>query len=614
MPFTSLGRIARLAGILIVSQSLVINAAGASERPYFRFGSVGGDSAPVPEVDPDSERLRVSGPSGTYNARAGRAPSVPGPVASRDGVSWSLVDPAPGLALDGGSGVLTAVPSTPGIYQVRFRASLTDAQGKVETADTSPFTLAVYGLPVALSYPPSSTVGNGSAARVYPVDTSNLSPMATYELTGGPGWLALGKDGVLSGTPPGAAPAVSMTVTARDFDGETVTSLPFSVTVDGVFASIGAQDLADAVVGVPASMSFAPIVGLTKPIRYEVVQGRLPKGIEVDAANDRVAGRAQEAGVFPGVVVMARDARDLMVPTPPFSVTVAQPSLAYADRSVIVGESFEHAPSSASHLAGAVYTIVPDLPQGQAIDGATGRISGRMDATAPRSYVVTATTQWLSIPSAAFTLSGATRSFSVERSAPLAVAHVGYPVSVSYTAGVSPVTWAPGGTPLPDGLALDRETGKVAGAVNQALSVSGTTAVATTPGGQSVESGPVSYTILPKPSVTNKEAYFPRVGQPFDEWVKGNDLIGQGRFTLVGTLPDGLVLTADGRIQGTPTAVGQASGLVVNVTDAHDGATGGGTPFTVRVTDPGTELSVAGIQDSYRVRAGRTLSKLVRPV
>ncbi len=600
---------------LLAALHLGVLPATAAEAPYFRWKYGQGSGAPTtgqPTTPPDQSTQNpaalavLGGPGGAYKIRTGGRPAAAAPTANKSPVTWTVAGDFPvGLDVNPSTGTIGGAASGIKDYgPAHLVATYAPDNGGAVTADGRDFTVSVVG-PPSISYNPPQAVAVGSA--VSPNVENLVSPRYTLNQAV-PSGLAFDRSTgavfVLQGAS-GTYAGLSVTVVDA-LDNATLTSNTFSVVVSTrqLAATLPSNDVA--VLDVPYSLAFGKS-GFLDPTRYATATGALPDGLGYCKGPDRICGTPTKAGSYT-FTVTATGADDVSAATKGSTILVEAPSLAYANLTPGVGKAFSLSPTT-KHLDGATYAFKSARPDGVSIDARTGTLSGSVSSTDPVSLVVTATNQYGSYDSNGFTLTGKLDAFPVTANPSFVQAHVGYPVSQTFTAGTtSKVAWALTSGTLPDGLTLDPALGLIWGTGTSPATVDGVVVTATA-GGNTVSTASLRYQILPLPAVKANPAYTATAGQPFTQKFAASSLIGAGGFSADSAkLPPGLSLNSDGTLAGTPSDPGSYDGIVVNVTDAFDGSAGKSPAFTIAVVPADGSMMAAGMPDRFSVRIGNPLT------
>jgi alpha-tubulin suppressor-like RCC1 family protein len=172
---------------------------------------------------------------------------------------------------------------------------------------------------------------------------------------------------------------------------------------------------------------------------------------------------------------------------------------------------------------------------------------------------------------------------------PAAPRDVPYAAAIEATGGTGDYAWEVGGGSLPDGLTLAAD-GSVAGTPTSAGTFDFSARVTS---GDQTATADLSITVAVVPVVVTASLPNGVVGQAYDRELAAAG--GDGAFAWEvagGMLPDGLALSVEGAITGTPTATG-AFDFTVEVTSAGQAAT---ADLTITVFDP-LVITTAALDD-----------------
>jgi len=187
-----------------------------------------------------------------------------------------------------------------------------------------------------------------------------------------------------------------------------------------------------------------------------------------------------------------------------------------------------------------------------------------------------------------------------------AVATVGQPFSrgLAVVGGQSPYGYALASGTLPPGLSLSSSTGTIAGTPSQAGTFGNLSILVTDAEGRTATTGAFVIDVRSALAFAGVPSQIATVGISYDS----SALVTGGALPYAislasGTLPAGLSLdSATGRITGTPTTVGTASGLQLQAVD-QGGRVALSAPFPIdvraSVTVAGTPASAATISAGY---------------
>jgi hypothetical protein len=193
----------------------------------------------------------------------------------------------PGLSLSAG-GAITGTPTTGGTYTFTVEATAAGA-----TAGTKTFTMKV-GLVVGPASLPAGTTGVAYNASLYA--TGSTAPVQ-WSVSNGtlPPGLALGAGGALSGTPTQKG---TFTFTLQAVDaGKASGAGTYTVTVANPTLLNGGARLPVATIGKRYTATLT-ILGGSAPYAFQVVQGRLPKGLRISPTGTVFGKAVGKAGTY----------------------------------------------------------------------------------------------------------------------------------------------------------------------------------------------------------------------------------------------------------------------------------------------------------------------------
>lgn len=162
---------------------------------------------------------------------------------------------------------------------------------------------------------------------------------------------------------------------------------------------------------------------------------------------------------------------------------------------------------------------------------------------------------------------------------PTGIVGTPYSASLAASGGDGGFEWSLVSGSLPEGLALSA-AGSVSGTPTTAGSFDAMVRV--TSGGQSA-TGPVRVAVVEPVSIATQDVPAAIVGTPYDQTLTATGGIGDFSWTVTsGQFPDGLDMSEDGAITGTPTAV-EASDITVEVTSGEQSTT---ATYHISVEEP----------------------------
>lgn len=229
--------------------------------------------------------------------------------------SWSLVSGAlpPGLSL-GEGGAIGGTPTAFGTFAATFR--VTSGPRVLDQA----FTITIAPPPLV---PGTATLPAGRQGQPYQavLTASGGTGVYAWSVIAGslPPGLALGRDGLLQGTPTASG---TFPVTIRVTSGEQSADLPFNILIDLPLLSVTTTSLSNATLqtGYTAQLS---ATGGTGSYAWSIVTGALPAGIALSAGG-ALSGAPTASGVFGFTVRVVSGAQ---VADQPLTLTVLVPPL-----------------------------------------------------------------------------------------------------------------------------------------------------------------------------------------------------------------------------------------------------------------------------------------------
>ncbi|WP_238229751.1 Ig domain-containing protein [Methylobacterium hispanicum] len=505
--------------------------------------------------------------------------------------SGSLPD---GVILDTATGAITGTPSARGTSTFSIRA-VDSTKPTAYVATTATQSISVDYAPLATTCPPCAgvrtAVGNPYDATF--AASGGRGPYLHYVQQGVlPPGLVLDRDtGRLTGRPSTAGVYPNLVVQVVDLDNRYVLTPAFEMTVQATVAVSGAP-ASWATLGEPYAASFAAVGG-REPYAWTAI-GSLPPGLAIDAASGAVGGTPSQVGSYGGLQVRAVDADGRSAVSDPFSVSVASPLVALGSApDATVGQEYRAMFSATGGRAPYAFSLgAGDLPPGLSL-GTGGAIAG--------TPVLAGTFAGLSIR--ATDVDG-----RVAHREPVAIAVFDklvvngdmpssgtvdepYAASFAATGGRSPFAWSVSGR-LPAGLSISPSTGAISGSPGAAGTSSGLSVVARDLDGRTAAAGPFTLAIASPVRVSGEPQAFATLGQTYSASFSAEGGAAPYAWTVAdGALPDGLSMTEEGAVSGTPSSTGTFDGLRVRARDAA-GRTGLSGIFSIKV---GRELHVSGI-------------------
>lgn len=280
-----------------------------------------------------------------------------------------------------------------------------------------------------------------------------------------------------------------------------------------------------------------------------------------------------------------------------------------------VGVEFSVDPSGSGVEAGSSFAVTSGaLPNGLAIDSSNGRIWGNpTSAGTSTDLIVTATGPTTSSASSPFQIAIVSQSLSYP-SANAATVGATTSIAPTVTNADSPRFILNGGT-LPDGLAVDIDTGAITGSPTQTGTFSGIVVLAFGQDGATSNSNAFTITVSDAQATATAAMATPvsgTVGTTLSATPTSSGFATPPTWTLTsGTLPNGLTLNASsGAVVGAPTTAGTTNGLVLTATSGAQTAQTNAFSIVVAPAPATSSLALSYPAGSTLVRnvAGQTVS------
>jgi hypothetical protein len=476
------------------------------------------------------------------------------------------------------NGVLSGTPTVVGTFPIVV--TVTDGNGCTGTGAT--YTLTINCQVIGVTAP---AVNSGVAGAPFSQAFTQSGAIggATFSLAAGvlPGGLALGSNGVLSGTPlqTGTFP---ITVKVTDGNGCTGTA-SYILTIVCPVITVTNPSVTGGTAGVAFAQNFTES-GAVGSSTFSTTS-TLPAGLSLSATG-LLSGTPTQTGTFP-IVVTVTDANGCTGTGATYNLTIACQTITVTAPSLntgTAGSAFTASFTQSGAIGGATFSLASGtLPAGMTL-AASGTLSGVPLQTGSFPITVTVTDgNGCTGTSATYTLTVVCQTITVTHPDVMS-GTVGTAFSQQYTqsGGIGTVTFSTSST-LPTGMTLAAD-GTLSGTPTQ----SGTFPITVTATDSNGCTGVDSFTLMigcqtitvTKPTVTSTPA-----GTPFSAAFTQSGGVGTVTFSLAsGTLPTGLTLAANGTLSGTPTQGGTFT-ITVTATDSN-GCTGTSAAYTLTVTCP----------------------------
>ena len=301
--------------------------------------------------------------------------------------TWSATGLPGGLTIDAATGAISGTPGSASSGTVNV--TVTDSTLPTHQTVTKPFTLTIgTGLSITTASLPAGIAGSAYSATVA---AAGGTTAYTWSATGLPSGLAIdAATGVISGTPAATSSGtVNVTVTDSTLPTHLTVTKPFTLTV-GAGLSITTATLPGGVAGSAYSATVAAAGGTTA---YTWSATGLPSGLAIDAATGVISGTpaAASSGTVNVTVTDSTLPTHLTV-TKPFTLTIGA-ALSITTATLPAGFTGTAYTATVAAVGGTqpYAWSATGLPNGLAIDGASGVISGTPTVTFNGPVTVTAT-------------------------------------------------------------------------------------------------------------------------------------------------------------------------------------------------------------------------------
>jgi large repetitive protein len=467
----------------------------------------------------------------------------------------------PGISLSG-AGVLSGTPTSNGVYA--FTVTSTDSLG---ASGSQGFSLSVSPQAVGIS---PGVVPPADLSYYYSVNLTGSGGTGPYNfaVTSGtlPAGIALDPTGELYGVP--AAPgSYTFTVTATDAHSSTG-SRTYTLDVNVASLDIFPWNLEDATAGVNYADYFDADGG-TAPYTFSVASGStLPPGLAL-ASNGTITGKPSHVGAYTFSIKVtdstgktATRAYNFRVLVNPLTVTASLAAGAYAKPyDKVFSVSGGAGPYSFAVTSGT-------LPNGLTLS-AGGELSGTPAQSGTFTFSVTATDTYGDTGTYPFTLFVDGAAITIAPPTLFqATPGVFYSTLLIANGGVGTYTFSVTSGTLPHGITLAAD-GTLSGTVDDVAGLYTFTVQAADVNGAVGARTMLLKVATPTILVTTLALPTGSVGTSYSFRLDSSGGTRPYTYSLTdGALPQGLQLSADGVLSGTPTAAG-ATLFSVQVKDAH---------------------------------------------
>ncbi len=534
--------------------------------------------------------ITASLPAGTVGAQ------YSAPLTASGGTppySWSATGLPPGLSLTADQ--IGGTPAQAGTFTVSVGATDTAATTVSATYNvvisSGP---SVPSLTITTSELPGGKTGSAYSASLA---ASGGTPPYSWSVASGSLPAGLGVSGSqITGTPSSGGTA-RFTIQVRDSAGQTA-SADLTLTVAAApLAVSGPAQLPGGVVGEGYSYALGAAGG-TPPYVWRLTSGAVPPGLTLSGG--MISGSPAADGNYQFAAQVTDSAGGSASAS--FSVTIA-PGLSITSTSPLpaaaVGTAYSQAMAALAGKPPYQWSVTAgSLPQGLALDPATGVLSGTPSAGGSFSFTVQVSDSAGTVVSKPFTMTVAS-ALTVTTGSPMPAGSVGasYSQTLAAVAGTSPYTWAVSSGALPAGLALNASTGALSGTPATAGTFNFTVQVRDTLSASA--SKVLAITISPALAMTTASSLpSGTAGHPYSQQLSATGGLPPYTWAIAGgALPSGLALDgARGSLSGTPQAAGDFQ-FKLGITDSAGATVSAAAQLHIGL-DALPAVAITGLPDS----------------
>ncbi|MEP7365579.1 MAG: putative Ig domain-containing protein, partial [Acidobacteriota bacterium] len=437
----------------------------------------------------------------------------------------------------------------------------------------------------------TSTLAPGLIGVAYSqaLNITGGTPPFQFALANGnfpPGLSLNNTNGAITGTPTTAG-SYDFAVQVTDASGFVVTRI-FNLVVARTLSISTEAALPTGAVGLAYAVQLAATGGLPPYSNWQITTGTLPPGINLNAATGLLSGTPTSTGSYAFLIQVRDTAAQVankgftLVINAGLSITsTSQPPTA------IIGTAFQFALTAAGGTQPYTWSVASGtLPAGLTLNAANGAITGTPTTAGSSTVTIEvkdAAGQTARAPFTFEVLSGL--SITNPSALPAATARAPYSNTFQASGGTGPYSsWRIVSGAVPAALVLNSLTGELTGTPTNPGDYTFTIAVNDSTA--RTVSKAFTLTVFPPGLAIISSATLPAAtfGAAYDFTLQADGGTTPYRWVLgSGNLPAGLILSANGVISGTPTAIGTST---FNITVLDSATRSTSRDFTLTVGSP----------------------------
>ncbi len=504
--------------------------------------------------------------------------------------AWTVVGLPAGLSFDGVD-TITGLPTASGTSSVTVE--VTDHNGKTDSKSLN--LIVVDPMEILTTALDDGQVGDDYSAQIL---ADGGDGTYTWAVTSGslPAGLQLSQGGAITGTPT-TIESKAFTVKATDAGGRTA-SAELALTINGLVVTT--TDLPEGTAGQAYSQSLAASGG-DGSYTWSVSSGTLPDGLTL-ASDGTLSGTPTAAAsveiTFSVTDGKSRTAQAVIRVVVAGTLQVTTSSLAAG----VVDDDYSVALAAAGG-SGDYTWAATGLPDGIALVGDT--LSGVPTAVGTSPVELTVTDGLSRTATATLSLVVGPAVSITTTSLPYALTSDDYSATLTATGGTSPYTWS--ATGLPEGLTVSSSSGALSGTADASAVGAASVVVTVSDAHHKSATTTVLLAVREPVTVTTSTLAEGTVGVAYSRSLAASGGAIPYTWSTTSALPDGVSLSSDGVLSGTPTATGSTD-IEVKATDASDPALSATATLTLTVKDPVAITTTAVAEGTVDVAYTQTLA------